>query len=131
MNALVSNFVSPKIMYFGLGFVITVLSGILLSHAGRPLNSLIFTIHKLVAVGTIILAAVVIRDLYRTVDVQVLYPVLIMVVALIFLALLVSGALLSFDKLAAQVILRVHQLAPLLAGGFAALTIYLLASSKS
>jgi len=131
MNALVSNFVSPKIMFFGLGFVITVLSGVLLSHAGRPLNGLIFTAHKLVAVGTIILAAVGIRDLYRAVDVQALYLALIVVVVLFFLALLASGALLSFDKLAAEVILRVHQLAPLLAGSFTAVALFLLASSKS
>ena len=131
MNAIVNDIVSPKIMFCGLGFVITVLSGILLSHTGRPLNSLIFAVHKLAAVGTIILAAVSFRELYRAADAQALYPALIVLAALFFLALLVSGALLSFDKLAAQLILRVHQLAPLLAGGFAALVIFLLAGNKS
>jgi len=55
MNILTSTFTSPKIMYCGLGFVVTLISGVLLSNFGRPLNSAIFTIHKLSAVGTIIL----------------------------------------------------------------------------
>ena len=131
MNALVNNIVSPRILYCGLGFVITVLSGILLSNAGRPLNSLIFTVHKLVAVATMILTAVSVRGLYRSVDIQALYPALIVVTVLFFVALLVSGALLSFDKLALAATLRVHQIAPLLAIGFTALTIYLLASNRS
>jgi hypothetical protein len=131
MNVLANNFVSPRIMYCGLGFAITVLSGIVLSNAGRPLNSMIFTVHKLIAVATIILMVVSIRDLYKAVEIQALYPVLIVVVGLFFLALLVSGALLSFDKLAQVAVLRVHQIAPLLAISFSALVIYLLASNKS
>lgn len=131
MNAVVNNFASPRIMICGLGFVVTVLSGIVLSNTGRPLNSAIFTIHKLIAVGTIILTAVSIRGLYKMVAVQALFPVLIAVTALFFLALFVSGALLSFDKLAGEILLRVHQIAPLLAVGFSALTIYQLVNSNS
>jgi len=131
MNALANNFVSPRIIYCGLGLVMTGLSGVLLSNSGRPLNSMIFGLHKLVAVATIILLVVSVRDLYKSAPVQTLYPVLIGVTALLFVALLVSGALLSFDKLALAIILRVHQSAPLLAMGFSALTIYLLASNKA
>lgn len=131
MNPSVSNFISPRIMYCGLGFAVTALSGFALSHFGRPLNSAIFTVHKLIAVATIILAGVSIRDLYRSAVFQALYPALIGVTVLFLVALLVSGALLSFDKLATAVVLRVHQFAPVLAAGLATLTIYLLASDNA
>lgn len=131
MNTLMSTFTSSKMMYCGLGFVITLISGFILSKSGRPLNSAIFTVHKLIAVGTVILIGVSIRDLYKVIDVQTLYPVMIVITGLFFLALVVSGALLSFDKLAVLPVLRIHQIMPLLALAFATITVYLLVGSKS
>ncbi|MCB9421783.1 MAG: hypothetical protein H6667_18425 [Ardenticatenaceae bacterium] len=123
--------ISSKIVYAGIGFLLTLISGVALSKAGRPLNSAIFTVHKLVAVGTIILIGVNIRNLYQSVNIQALYPVLITVTGLLFLVLVVSGALLSFDKLVIPATLRIHQIGLLLALAFSTLSIYLLVSSKS
>jgi hypothetical protein len=131
MNNLSTTFTSSKIMYGGLGFVLALVSGIILSRSGRPLNSALFTIHKLVAVGTVILLGIGIRDLYKIVDVQALYPVIIVITGLFFLALVVSGALLSFDKMAVRPILMVHQIAPLLSLALATITVYLLVGNKS
>ena len=52
-------------------------------------------------------------------------------VGLLLLALVVSGSLLSFDKLVLPITLRVHQIVPLLALAFSALSIYLLANGRS
>ena len=131
MNTLTNTFASSKIMYSGLGFVLTLISGVILSKSGRPLNSAIFTIHKLIAVGTVILIGVSIRDLYKAGDVQALYPVIIAITGLFFLALVISGALLSFDKLAVPPVLRIHQIAPLLSLVLATITVYLLVGNKS
>ena len=131
MNTLTNTFASSKIMYCGLGFVLTLISGVILSKSGRPLNSAIFTIHKLIAVGTVILIGVSIRDLYKAGDVQALYPVIIAITGLFFLALVISGALLSFDKLAVPPVLRIHQIAPLLSLVLATITVYLLVGNKS
>jgi len=131
MNTLTNTFSSSKIVYCGLGFILTLLSGFLLSKLGRPLNSAIFTVHKLVAVGTLILIGMSIRELVKGVDVSVLFPAIAAVTGLLFLALVVSGALLSFDKLAVPPVLMIHQIAPLLALAFTTITIYLLAGNKS
>jgi hypothetical protein len=56
--------------------------------------------------------------------------VVIAVTGLLFLLLFVSGALLSLDKPAPQAILRVHQVAPLLALVASSVTIYLLVSGR-
>lgn len=131
MSTLTNTFSSPKMMYCGLGFVLTLISGVVLSNFGRPLNSAIFGIHKIIAVATIVLLGMNIRTLYRMVDVQTLNQNLIVVTALLLLALVVSGALLSFDKLAVQAVLRIHQVMPMLALAFSALTVYLLIGNKS
>lgn len=126
-----STVLSSKIIYAGIGFLLTLISGVALSRVGRPLNSAIFTIHKLIAVGTIILIGLNIRDLYQVVNLHALHPALIVITGLLFLALVVSGALLSFDKLVMPATLRIHQIGPLLALAFSTLSIYLLVSSKS
>lgn len=131
MNALTITVPSSRIIYVGLGLVLAVISGIALSNSGRPLNNGIFTFHKLIAVGTIILLGLSIKNLFKVVDFHALYLIVIMVTGLLFLTLVVSGALLSFDNLAVRSILRIHQIAPLLALLFLTLSIYLLLSSRS
>ena len=131
MNALTSTFASPKILYYALGFVFTVVSGILLSSFGRPLNSALFTVHKLVAVGTIILFAVGLINLFKTVDVRTLYLMIAAITGLLILVLVVSGALLSFDKLALPAVLQVHRVLPLLTLASAAVSLYLLVGSEA
>lgn len=131
MSTLSNTFASSKIIYCGLGFVLTLISGVVLSNFGRPLNSAIFGVHKIIAVGTIILLGMNIRTLYRLVDVQTLNQILIVVTGLLLLALVVSGALLSFDKLAVPAVLRIHQVLPLLTLAFSVLTVYQLVGSKS
>ncbi|MCB8987851.1 MAG: hypothetical protein H6661_08905 [Ardenticatenaceae bacterium] len=131
MNTLTNTFSSSKIIYCGLGLALTLLSGFILSKLGRPLNSAIFTVHKLIAVGTVILIGVSIREWVKAVDVSAFFPVIVGVTGLLFLALVVSGALLSFDKLAVPPILMIHQIVPLLAVAFTMITVYLLAGNKS
>ena len=131
MNTLTSNFTSSRIMYWGLALILTLISGVILSNLGRPLNSAIFTVHKLIAVGTVILLGVTIRNLYKTGDFHTLSLVLIVVTGLIFLTLIVSGALLSFERPVPQTILKIHQIAPLLAVAASIMSVYLLVSNKS
>jgi hypothetical protein len=112
--------------------LLTLISGVWLSHSGKPLNVVIITIHKLVALATVIVIATNVYPLYRAVESRTfLELVLIVVTGLLFLALFVSGALLTRGSPLPEAVLRVHQVAPLLALGFSVATLYLLASSKS
>jgi hypothetical protein len=131
MNTLAAAFTSSKITYFGLGIVATLISGIILSKAGRPLNSAIFSVHKLIALGTVILFAVGVRNLYRAAAVPAVQLIIAAISGLVFLALIVSGSLLSFDKLAMQPVLMIHEIAPWLALVFSTISLYLLAGSRS
>ena len=126
-----STVLSSKVIYAGVGFLLTLISGVVLSKMGRPLNSAVFGAHKIIAVGTIVLIGLNIRDLAQVVGLQAVHPALIWGTGLLLLALVVSGSLLSFDKLVLPITLRVHQIVPLLALAFSALSIYLLANGRS
>ncbi len=116
----------------GLLLLFTLISGVWLSYSGKPLNVAIFTIHKLIALATVIVISVNVNHLYRAVEFRTfLELVLIAVTGLLFLALFISGALLSRGNPLPEAILRIHQVAPLLALAFLVMTIYVLASSKS
>lgn len=124
--------ITTRLIIAGLLFLFTLLSGVWLSHSGKPLNPVIFTIHKLIALATVIIIAVSVYNLYKSLDLRTLIElVVITATGLLFLALFVSGALLSRGNPLPAAILRVHQMAPFVALIFSSISIYLLASSKS
>jgi hypothetical protein len=126
------NAMTTKQIIAGLLFLFTLVSGVWLSHSGKPLNVAMITIHKLIALATVIAIAVNVYPLYRAADIRTfLEPVLIAVSGLAFLALFISGALLSLAKPLPGAVLGIHQVAPLLALAFSAMALYMLVSSQS
>ena len=124
--------ITTKLVAAGLLFLFTIISGVRLSSSDMPLNSMIFTIHKLIALATVILVAVSVYNLFKALDLRTFIELAVIVsTGLIFLALIITGALLSRNIPLPEAILRVHQVAPLLALFSSTITIYLLVSSKS
>jgi hypothetical protein len=112
----------------GLLFLFIFLSGIWLSRIGRPLNVAISTVHKLVSLATGITLLVTVYQRNRTVPLSATEWITIVVTGLCFLGNVVSGGLLSFDKPRPTVLLRVHQVVPVLTVLSTAATLYLLLS---
>lgn len=125
------NTMTSKPIVTGLLLLFTLLSGVWLSNSGRPYNTVIFTIHKLIALGAVIFTVVTVRQLCTGVDIRTLALGAIVATGLLFLALFVTGALLSIGKPDHVAILTVHRAAPLLAVIATAATMVLLVSSKS
>lgn len=116
----------------GVLLLFTLLSGVWLSHSGKSLNVAIFTIHKLIALASVIVIAANIYALYRAVGIRTFVELAVIVITgLLFLALFISGALLSRGNPLPEAILRIHQVAPLLALVSSMITVFLLASGKS
>jgi hypothetical protein len=110
---------------------LTLGSGVWLNHLGKPYPSLVFTIHKLISLATIITTAVTINYLHQLVTVRPVIEVsAIVVTGLLFLCLLISGGLLSIGKTLPGLVLRIHQAAPLLAVISTVSTFYLLVSRR-
>jgi hypothetical protein len=112
-------------------FLFTFVFGIWLSNSGKPYNSVLFNIHKLIALGVVILTAVTVYHLRADVEIRTLILGTIVVTGLLFLALFVSGALLSIGKPDHVAVLMIHRVAPLLVVITTALTLYLMISSKA
>ena len=126
MNTLVSRLVLP-----GSLALLTMASGFWLSNSGKPYSTLIFTIHKLIALAAIVATAVTINQLHKTAELgQALEIGAIVITALMFLCLLASGALMSILKQVPMGISTIHHIAPYLAVISSAATFYLLASAK-
>jgi hypothetical protein len=122
--------ITSQLTAAGLLFLFTLLSGVWLSHSGRPLHTVIFTIHKLIALASGIVIASSVNHLYTTAGPKQSVELLLMAAsALVFLVLFVSGAILSRAVPPPEAILKVHQLVPLLALSSSTFLIVLLANS--
>lgn len=126
MNASVS-----RIVLIGALFLLTLAFGIWLSHAGKPYSSVLFNIHKLIALGAVIVTAITVYQARAAMTPGSLTFVASVVTGLLFVALFVSGALLSIGQPDAAAILIVHRIAPWLVVITAALTLYSLTASQA
>jgi hypothetical protein len=100
-------FVTPGIL-----FLLTLASGLWLSRAGKPLNTVIFTIHKLIALMTMALL------LYRALQAggaPASMIALLLLAGACVVALFATGALMSMDRPGYATLLRIHNFAPVAA----------------
>jgi hypothetical protein len=114
----------------GITFLLTLVFGFWLSIAGKPYNGILFNIHKLIALGTVILTAMQVYNSLKTTQLQPLLIAMIIVAALCVLALFASGAFLSTGYLDYRVMKTVHRVALVL--GFVSMVVmmYLLSSTS-
>jgi len=122
---IVSKFVIPII-----GFLLTLFSGVWLSHFGRPLNTFIFTIHKLIALAAVIITAMQIYNILVDTGIQSTIITLIVIAGLCVLALFATGALMSIGLQVYNLLLNVHKAAFFMVAVSMVLIIYLLSGIK-
>lgn len=133
------NHISSKLVICGVTLIITLISGFLVSNSGKPYNSAFFTVHKLIAMATIILLGISIYHLHKAGNMQAVYMLILGVTGLLFLALIVSGSLLSLvdatllslEEPMLQATLRVHQIMPVLVLIASAMSLYVLIRYKA
>jgi len=121
----ISRFILPGIL-----FVLTLAAGVWLSHTGRPLNTLIFTLHKLIALGAVVVTGVHVYGMLKGTQVEALLIALIVLTGLCVVALFASGALLSAAGPVSRILLTIHNVAPFLFVLAMAAAVYLLAGNK-
>jgi hypothetical protein len=140
MNALTSrprsmkmDAITSKLILAGFLFLLTLISGVIVSRSGRPFSIGLVTLHKLIAVGTVVLIGIALNQLYKTADGKVMIETGITVIAgICFLALIATGALLTREEMQLpEVVLKIHQAAPLLALASSTITLFLLARGRS
>lgn len=122
--------IALRMVVTGFLFLVTVVFGVWLSNSGKPLNTLIFTIHKLTALAAVIFTVIVIHNLLKNVEVKIIILTLILVAGLSVLALFISGVFLSLGKPVNNIVLTIHRIMTIMTVISTAVTIYLLAGRK-
>ena len=125
--------ITSKLVIAGILFLLTLISGVIVSRSGRPLSIGMVTVHKLIAVGTVVLIGIAVNQLYKTADGKAFIEMsLIIISAILFLALIATGAFLTREEMQLpEVVLKIHQVAPLLTLISSAVTVYLLVRGHS
>lgn len=93
-------------------FILTLASGLWVSHSGRPLSTVLITLHKLIALGSVVTLGIQFGRLMK-IATPTLAVAMLAIAVVSALALFATGALLSQARPAALFILRIHQVAPL------------------
>ena len=116
-----SKFTIPGIL-----FVLTLGFGFWLSQLCKPYNGILFNLHKLIALGAVILTVAQLVQTFKTAHPLSLIAVFFILAAFCVIALFASGALMSADKLDYALMLIIHRVALVVLTISLALAVYLL-----
>lgn len=102
-----------KIIIVGIVLLFIMITGFILHNLGRPLNTLIFTIHKLSAVAIAILLGIIIFNFFKISGIDPVILFISILISLSFVVLFVSGAFLSINKFSNTIptLLIIHNIA--------------------
>ena len=99
-----------KIVLSILLMALLILSGIRLRRKARPYKTALFTVHKLTAIGVIILIWIILKTILNDPVIKGISQATIISAIIIALISFISGALQSFEKAAPGVIVISHKI---------------------
>jgi DNA-binding helix-hairpin-helix protein with protein kinase domain len=108
------------------GFLTTLMFGFLLTRKRKPYNGILFNIHKLVALGTVIVTSMQVYASIKTLPPHPLIVPWLVIAAISILALFVSGAFLSIGERNYELLKTVHNIAPVVVVIATGMTIFFL-----
>lgn len=117
---------NSKILITGAVFVLILASGFWLSRLGRPINTIVLTIHKLVSVVAVVYLVVNVYRINQVTPLTTLGIVATVVAILLFLVMIATGGLLSVEKEMPAFVHTIHQITPYLVILSTSATLYLL-----
>lgn len=95
----------------GILFGLTLASGFILSHLGKPYRGLWFNVHKLLALGAVVFMVIRVLKLLKSMDAGSLAIVMLVLAAISIIALFASGTLISLGKMDDVLMLWIHRIA--------------------
>ncbi len=98
----------------GILFALIIIMGFVTKSVGRPLNTAVFTVHKLMALAFIIYTVINFIGLLKNSQANALMWVMMSVSGLLAITLFATGAILSFEKPAEKIIHILHNISPIL-----------------
>jgi hypothetical protein len=111
-------------------FLATLAFGVWLSNLGKPYNGFLFNVHKLMALGAVIITTMQVYKILTVVETSTLIIVFVVLAALCVVSFFATGAFMSLGKFKYEIILAIHRISPILTIISIAAVIYLLAGNK-
>lgn len=115
-----------KAVIAGAFFLFIFVSGFLVSRAGKPYPVLLFTVHKLIALGAVVFLGITVHNFYRASGLVPLQIALVAAAGVCFLVTIIAGGLVSIEKPMPAILAVFHRFSPYLTLLSAAAVIYLL-----
>ena len=103
--------ITQKFIVTGLLLLATLATGIWLGQLGKPLNSPLSGIHKLLSLAWVIFTAIYIYRAARLIELSAAHFAVIAILGVSMVALIASGSLLTVPNLATAAWLAVHRIA--------------------
>jgi heme A synthase len=119
-----------KLIIAGVSFLLILLSGFWLSGTGRPLNSILLTVHKLISVAAVVYLIVNVIKVHRTTPLSPFEIGLSLASLLFFLVMVATGGLLSTAKTMPVFVHKIHQIMPYVVILTTSITLYQLLIRK-
>ena len=99
-----------KLMLSGIGFLLTIASGIWLSKLGRPYSTLVFNMHKLIALGFMVFTFITSRAMFKEININSFMWILIVIAAISVITVLISGGILSIKEQVTAWLVMIHKI---------------------
>lgn len=106
-------------------FAVIFVSGFILGRAGKPYGTLIFNLHKLIAVGTVAYLVLALLKLNRVEALGQTAFAAALVSGVLFLILIITGGIISAIPAAPKTVSLLHRIAPYFVIIAAAATLFL------
>lgn len=90
--------ITIKLTGLGLLFLLIIISGIWLTKTGRPYQNIVFNVHKLISLLTVVLGAIMVYNLQKGLEISALATSLMILAGIMFIILIVTGGLLNLEK---------------------------------
>jgi hypothetical protein len=124
LNSLTSKLIGTAVL-----FLFVFVSGRYLSNLGRPINAVSLTIHKLIALGTLVVIGVTVYQVNQIVPLSTAAIAATVITGIFFVVTIVAGGLISLDQPVSAMSI-VHKVGPFLTIASTIVTMYLLANPQ-
>jgi len=122
--------VTSRMIWTGALFIFVFLSGFWLYRSGRPINTVVLTIHKLIALGALILIGLTIYQVNQVAALSITVWIATVITGMLFVMTIITGGLLSLEKPVTAVAI-IHKIGPLLTVAGTIVTLYLLVNYQN
>jgi len=100
-----------KITGLAVLFIAVIITGVFLAKSGKPYNSILFNVHKLISLATVVLGGIWVYNIYRAAGTGTGILALVILTALLFIILFVTGGMLNLEKSYHNVLTIIHKAA--------------------